>query len=260
VSIREGLSAYYDAFGIRGVLAVSAHRLTGHPREITARPAGVKHPVHIRVRTTDASIYREILLCGEYGNFDLPFTPRTIVDAGANIGMASIYYAHRYPQARIISIEAEASNFDMLCRNAAAYPSITPIHVALWDRDGFINVREPDPATGAFGKWGFVTSEAPGIQVRAITMRTLMAERGIASIDLLKVDIEGAEKEVFESCDWMGHVRALVVELHDRFKPGCGAAVAAVTSGYSKSERGEMTFYLRAKRFGEESVRAINAD
>ena len=78
MSIREGLSAYYEAFGVRGVLAVSAYRLTGHPREITARPACVKHPVHIRVRTTDASIYREILLCGEYGNFNLPFTPTTI--------------------------------------------------------------------------------------------------------------------------------------------------------------------------------------
>ena len=239
---------------------MSAYRLTGHPREITARPAGVKHPVHIRVRTTDASIYREILLYGEYGNFNLPFTPKTIVDAGANIGMASIYYAHRYPQARIISIEAEASNFEMLRRNVAAYTSITPIHAALWNRDGFINVSDPDPVTGAFGKWGFVTSESPGVPVRAITMRTLIAEQGISYIDLLKVDIEGAEKEVFESCDWMGHVRALIVELHDRFKPGCSTAVAAVTSGYSKLERGEMTFYVRANEPDEERVRAINAD
>jgi FkbM family methyltransferase len=260
MSILEGLSAYYDVFGVRGVLAVSACRLIGYPREITAHPAGVKHPVHIRVRTTDASIYREILLCGEYGNFDLPFTPTTIVDVGANIGMASIYYAHRYPGARIISIEAEDSNFEMLRKNVAAYPNITPIHVALWNRDGFVNVRQPDPATGAFGKWGFVTSEEPGCQVRAITMRTLMTERIIGSIDLLKVDIEGAEKEVFESCDWMSQVRALVIELHDRFKPGCAAAVASVTSGYSKSERGEMTFYLRKMDSEAEPARTINAD
>jgi FkbM family methyltransferase len=259
MGILRGFADHYNVFGIRGVLAVSACRLMGHPAAITAHPPGVRHAITIRLRTTDGSVYRDILLRGEYGNFDLPFTPKTIVDAGANTGMASIYYTHRYPNARIISIEAEASNFEILRRNVAKYPNVTPIHAALWNRDGFINVSEPDPATGAFGKWGFVTSEAPGSQVRAITMRTLMTEREIDSIDLLKLDIEGAEKEVFESCDWMDHIRALVVELHDRFKPGCSAAVAARTSGYSRSERGELTLYVRTTLSDRDPLRTANA-
>jgi FkbM family methyltransferase len=244
MSFMEGIAAYYDILGVRGVLAVSAYRLTGRPREITAKAKGVRHPVHIRVRTTDASIYREILLRGEYA-LDLPFTPATIVDAGANIGMASIYYAHRYPEARIVAVEAEQSNFDVLRRNVAPYPNILPIHAALWNRDGFVGVSEPDPSTGGFGKWGFVTHEGSGVQARAVTMRTLMTETNIQQIDLLKVDIEGSEKQVFESCDWMNNVRAMVIELHDRFRPGCAAAVNSVTSDYTKSERGEMTFYVR---------------
>src|SRR6476660_2675755 len=104
MSILDGFKVYYKNFGVRGVLAISSYRLTGLPKEIAAQPLGIQNPIHIRLRTTDASIYSSILLGGEYA-FDLPFSPKIIVDAGANIGMASIYFAHRYPEAKIIAIE-----------------------------------------------------------------------------------------------------------------------------------------------------------
>lgn len=118
-------------------------------------------------------------------------------------------------------MEAEASNFAILAKNVGRYANISPIHAALWNRDGEIGVSEPDPASGAFGKWGFVAREDGGARVRAVTMRTLLAEMNIDRVDLLKVDIEGAEKEVFETCDWMERVGVLIIEIHDRFRPGC---------------------------------------
>jgi FkbM family methyltransferase len=240
MSLLEGLTSHFDIFGIRGVLAISSHRLIGHPREITAQPEGIRSPIHIRLRTSDAGIYRQVILHKEYA-FDLPFTPRTIVDAGANIGTVSIYYAHQYTGARIISVEAEASNFEALCKNVAPYPNVVPIHAALWKRDGFVSVSQPDSA----GEWGFVTHEGSGDKVRAVTMRTLMREANVPFIDLLKIDIEGSEKEIFEDCDRIGNVKAIAIELHDRFKPGCSKAVNAVTSDFRKFERGETTFYVR---------------
>lgn len=244
MSIRDGLAVYYNNFGLSGLLAISAYRIFGRPKEITAQPRGIQHPVHIRVRTSDSSIYGEVLLQGEYA-FDLPFSPKTIVDAGANIGMTSIYFTHRYPEAKIVAVEAEASNFAVLARNVEPYPAIIPIHAALWDRDGQISVSEQDPATDSGGNWGFVTHEGPGVKVRAITMPTLMKEMQMRSIELLKVDIEGAEQEVFKACDWMDDIRCLMIELHDRFKPGCSKAVDSVTQGFSKLHRGETTLYLR---------------
>ncbi len=247
MSILQGLNGYYQTCGVRGVLAISTYRLVGLPKEIRIQPEGVKHAVHLRVRTTDVSVYHEILLRGEYA-IDLPSPPKTIVDVGANIGMASLFFAHRYPQARIIAVEAEPSNFTMLTKNVAGYPNIVPIHAALWNKDGEISVSDPDPADGAFGKWGFFTHEGDGVRVRAVTMPTLMKEKGIESIDLLKVDIEGAEKEVFSECDWMDRVDCLAIELHDRWKPGCTAAVSAVTAGFRKFEKGETSFYVRSGR------------
>jgi FkbM family methyltransferase len=244
MSLRKGLTHYYRYFGIRGVLAIFANRILGQPKEITAHPPAIRNPVRLRIRTSDQFLYAEILLQGQYA-FDLPFSPKTIVDAGANIGMASIYFAHRYPEAKIIAIEAEASNFAMLARNVRPYATIIPLHAALWNRDGEISVSEPDPSTGASGKWAFVTHEGPGVKVRAVTMRTLMKEMEMHCIDLLKIDIEGAEKEVFEACDWIDDIRCLMIELHDRLKPGCSEAVNSVARAFTKLRRVETTLYVR---------------
>lgn len=244
MSIRDKLAWHYGNFGLRGLLAISGYRLCGQPTEVAVRPPGVRYPVHIRLDTTDGSAYSEILRRGLY-DFSLPFSPSVIVDAGANVGMASIYFANKYPGARIIAIEAEAANFSVLARNVRPYPQIMPMHAALWNRDGEIAVSRPDGKTGAFGEWGFITREGPGSMVRAITMRTLMQEAQISSIDLLKMDIEGAEKEVFENGDWVDNIRCLVIELHDRHKPGCSAAVNSVCSGFAVSRQGDTTMYLR---------------
>jgi FkbM family methyltransferase len=196
------------------------------------------------MKTTDHLAYAQVLLGREY-EFDLPFSPRFIVDAGANIGMTSLYFAHRFPRAKVIAVEAEASNFDVLTRNVRPYPSILAIHAALWSRDGEISISELDITSGHGGEWAFFAHEGPGVKVRAITMPTLMKENRIPCVDLLKVDIEGAEKEVFEACDWMRNIRCLMIELHDRFKPGCSEAVNSAAQGYSRIRRGETTIYLR---------------
>ena len=103
----------------------------------------------------------------------------------------------------------------------------------------------PEAVTGSFEKWAFFVHEGPGIPVRTISMRFLMNEMKIASIDVLKVDIEGAGKEVFKSCDWIDAVGCVMIELHDRFKPGCSVAVSSVMQGFSTSQQGETTIYYR---------------
>lgn len=245
MSIRSCLSRYYSLYGLRGVLAMGGYRLFGLPKEITVRPPGIHNPVHIRIKTSDEVVYRDVLLAQQYA-FDLPFSPKTIVDAGANIGTTSIYFAHRYPDATIIAIEPEASNFAVLLRNVQPYPLIIPLRAALWNRDGEIVVTEPDPASGASGKWGCVTHEGRGInKVPAITMDTLMRKMCIDAIDLAKIDIEGAEREVFEDTRWLSGLGCLMIEFHDRFRPGCTEAVEPTLQEFVRTQLGETTFYVR---------------
>jgi FkbM family methyltransferase len=239
------LRMHQRPLGIRGALAYCSYRLFGSPKRVTAMAPGVRYPVTLRMRTTDTSIFEDVLLRGHYAQA-LPFDPKTIVDLGANIGMASIYYANLYPDARIVAVEAEASNFEVLSRNVASYSSILPIHAAVWNRDGNVALAAPQGANDAIDKIVFAVHDGEGISVRAITMQSLMSEAGISDIDLLKVDIEGAEKELFETAlSWIHSVRCIAIELHDRFRPGCRPAVSAFTGDFLESQRGETTFYVR---------------
>ena len=62
--------------------------------------------------------------------------PPVIIDAGANVGLSAVFYANRFPNARIIAIEPEPSNYEMLKRNVVPYSNVTPVQAALWKENG----------------------------------------------------------------------------------------------------------------------------
>jgi FkbM family methyltransferase len=242
VSLGQGLRWYYELCGSRGVCAVASFRVLGKPRELAVVPRQSDHRVHLRLDTSDFCAYRDVLIFKtKRYDPDIPgFIPKTIVDAGAHIGMASILFALRYPAARIVALEPEPSNFAALLRNTAPYKTIVAIQAALWRQDGEVALGP----SNAHPKGAFQVVENGSHRVRAITMDTVMRETGIDSVDLLKVDIEGAEKEVFESCPWISKVRVLAIELHDRVRLGCSSTVKNAARDFQCDERGEVTFFV----------------
>ncbi len=239
---QQDFTIYRQALGPRRILAVLANLVCGYPRHMAVAAEGVKHPLVIRLRTSDAQTYRQIFVDREY-DYPTSFSPRTIVDVGANCGMTSVFYASRYPGAMIVAVEPEASNYNALVKNTRTYPNVIPIHAALWNGDGQVEVFPGWPKAGKWGKWGFRVREGRGC--RALTLTSVMREVGIETVDILKIDVEGAEREIFSGCDWMDKVKLLAIELHDRYWPGCSDAVNAVTRQYHKTERGPVTFYSR---------------
>ena len=73
--------------------------------------------------------------------------------------------------------------------------------------------------------------------VRVYTIDEIFQLSGQPTIDVLKIDIEGAEKEVFESVfeNWIEHTKVIVVETHDRFKAGTSKALFSTISKYNFS-------------------------
>jgi FkbM family methyltransferase len=238
-------------FGALGAAEFVIHKLCGFPKTLVAFPPRLIHQVSLRFDTTDILVFDDVIIKQDY-SFGLPTSARTVVDAGANVGLTSIFYATRFPNAKVFAIEAEHSNFEVLRRNVRAYPNITPIEAALWSSEGNISINSgsEDP----FSHWGFEVSGHPG-DVRAITIPGLMSDYGIDYIDLLKVNIEGSEKEVFENCDWQGVVGSVVIELHDRFKPGCSEAVNNALASFSRSESGYLTCYQGGGNAGNDRRR-----
>ncbi len=215
------LSWAKDRFGAR-------HALTSYPRALisapVAVPSGSNGVVYIRPNTADQFVYDEVFRGGEYA-LDAPEPPKLIVDAGAHIGLASVFFAQRWPEAKIISIEPDSANFRMLYRNTRQFPNITPIHSGVWSKDTPAQDREPPKAR----LWSFrVVESEDGFP--AITIDSIIREYG--RIDLLKLDIEGSEKTVLEhSKNWIHAISMLVIELHDRHVPGCSDALEAAIAG-----------------------------
>lgn len=205
----------------------------------------LRHPVSLRVRTSDLSLYNEILVSKEYSFSIVDLCANTIVDAGANIGLSSIYFATQYPNAAIVALEPEASNFSLLCKNVAPYSNIIAINAALWNTDGQVHLANPESPRS---RWAFRVQNDGGIVARAITMQTLMLEAGLLGIDLLKIDIEGAEVEVFQDLSWLDRVSRIVIELHERLRPGSRQALIAATKGWNRLEKGELTLVWRGSQ------------
>jgi len=209
---------------------------------------GILYPVELRLRTTDISVFEEVLVNAEY-QFAFSSNARVIVDAGANIGLTSVFFANRYPGARIFAVEPESSNFALLADNVSPYENVVPIQAALWGETTWLNLANPGT-----GNWGFQTEShnhsapAEGL-VRGWTLDELMRKYNIDYIDVLKIDIEGAEKEVFETAErWIDRVGTIVIELHDRFKPGCSRVVYCATKDFPyELRRGETVVLSRVR-------------
>jgi len=237
--VMSKVSRYVSEYGVLGLAEIVSNKCCGFPRTMIAYPPKLGHAVRLRLHTSDTMVFGGVFMDEEY-RFGLPSYADVIVDAGAYIGFTSIFYAQKFPRARIFAIEPERSNFELMRKNVRPYPNIFPIHAALWSRRSHVSVGAPLPR--AFGNWGFTVSGKPG-PVSAITIPSLMQNFGIEHIDLLKIDIEGSEKEVFEGCDWQDRVGSIVIELHDRFKPGCSEVVNRALQGFSRTSAGDLTCY-----------------
>jgi len=244
----RGSKEYRDRFGtlagwrVANGIADLNYRKSHLPFVPLAVP-GWKEPFWLRPDTTDLDVFRQVIMGGELEMEILP-APRRIVDGGANIGFASRVFAHRWPAAQIVAVELEAGNVEALRKNCEMLPQIQVRHAALWGDRGTVGI---DP--GEFGALGFRASDAAaGARVPAVPLDELFDELGWDTVDLVKIDIEGAEREVLSSAPrWIDRVTHLVVELHDRFAPGCTEAFeqAISTGDWSVRPYGE---YLVASR------------
>lgn len=145
-----------------------------------------------------------------------------IIDAGANIGAASVYFAINFSQARIVAIEPEASNFAVLQKNVAGL-NVRCVHAALASSPGFARVVDPGD-----GHWGFRTeTSADSSGVPRVTIPDIYAQELGPNVFpfLVKLDIEGGEADLFSAnTEWFDQTPFVMIELHDWLLPKGGTA------------------------------------
>lgn len=226
----------FRSLGILGFVHSIKALIAQKPILLHMKTPFVKFPIFLRMPSSDVAIFDKVFIRKEF-DFKVKRHPDVIIDAGANIGLSSIYFANNYPGARIIAIEPEESNFEILIKNVAAYKNITPVKAALWYENTTIKLFDPGQ-----GKWGFIVKGQdahkgkdgnPLCDVLGLTINNVMEKFEISHIDILKIDIEGAEKEVFNhSHSWIEKVDSLIVELHDSIKTGCKRSFYNGTNGF----------------------------
>ena len=194
---------------------------------------GYKSRFYLRPHTTDMETFEQVFIKAQYKK-NLTFIPQTIIDAGANIGLASIYFSQKFPNAKVIAIEPDKGNFDLLERNTSSWENIKPLNMGLWNTDTHVEIINSDAIKNSF----MVIESGEAIDaIPAISLKSILLQNQWETLDILKMDIEGSEKEVFEKNTdyWLPKTKILFVEPHDRMRKGSSKAIFKATSQYNFS-------------------------
>jgi FkbM family methyltransferase len=137
----------------------------------------------------------------------------TILDLGSNIGLTMAHYAARYTHTRIRGVELDKQNCELARRNVEVFGKRCQVaHAAVWHEEGKVSyggVRESGYAILA------MEGAKPKTTVQAVTIASLIDQLEVPAVDFVKMDIEGAEKEVLRKAEpWIRRVRCLKVEVH----------------------------------------------
>jgi len=185
-----------------------------HRPLIKTRIRGFKNAFIVRRDDSDIIVLHEVFV--HHGsNVDLSWTPRYILDGGANTEFVAAMYARRYPGARILAVEPGTTNAGLIRRNCAEFPNIEVIEAGIWARSANLEIENPQDMS-----YGFRVREVPQPtpnSFRGLTIAELADRFGPgAIIDICKLDIEGTERELMRGGweSWIDRVRCIVVELH----------------------------------------------
>ena len=175
----------------------------------------------LRKKGSDVAVFREIFILNEYKPLidkivEKKINVRNIIDAGSNIGLTALYFAQFFPDASIVSVEPDTQNVIQLKKNCDLNRINCFIEMAgLWSKGGTLKIKR-DFRYG--DSWSLrVTEDEKDGDVRACTINELMAKYNFSKIDILKIDIEGSEVEIFKNtdiCTFLKDTRLICVETH----------------------------------------------
>ncbi len=211
-------------------------------------PSGAELPLWCRANTSDRQVFSQVFVEREYACLDYVVRPQLIIDCGANVGYTSAFFLSRYPSAHVIAVEPDPGNFAVLESNLGGYGKrAIAMRTAVWsgpvalklsrdsadDRDWAVQVRLPRD------------DEVPDLI--ATDIGQLLESSGFDRIDILKIDVEHAEIEIFgrgfES--WLDRVDNIAIELHG--KDARDTFFRALNPAeFSFSEFGELTIARRS--------------
>jgi FkbM family methyltransferase len=197
-------------------------------------------------------VFDQIFVQREYRPLDELAGVTSIMDLGANVGLASAYLLRVFPKSRVIAVEPDSENFEMLQRNLARFGDrVLPVRGAAWNACRSLRIADSKYRGGGSASVQ-VTAGGPGEGcVSGFDVPALMDMAAFERVSLLKVDIEGAEVMVFDesSAAWIDRVDNIAIELHDDSSFGMASPVfwrAILDRGFVCRQSGELVLCVRS--------------
>lgn len=199
--------------------------------------------------SSDLKVFNQVFRDNEYAkvielfeaNFDN--SELNIIDAGANVGYTSLLFSNHFSDVSIIAIEPSDANFNVLKENMALnniYAKL--IHGGIWSKNAYLNIVRD---FRDFSDWAIRVEESDVVtDLKAYSIAEIIKEANWKTIDILKMDIEGSEKKVFEKdadTSFLKMTKCIAIEIHDEFD--CRDAIYKVLNeyGFSVTNVGETT-------------------
>jgi FkbM family methyltransferase len=171
----------------------------------------------------------------------------SIIDLGANIGLSTIYFNKSFANANIYAVEPDRENFKQLKLNITNKNNIVAENAAIWTEKIELTENLEDPFRDG-GNWAktFVPVQElnNGAKILGITISDLITKYSLKTIDLLKIDIEGAERFIFadeNNLDFLAQTKVIAIEIHDEFNIRSNIYKILKEYGFTLFETGELT-------------------
>jgi FkbM family methyltransferase len=211
-----------------------------------------------RPDSSDEIVFKQVFCANELYSFikrlHAPVDDvKLVVDGGANIGLTAFYLSVLFPNAKVIGYEPDESNIRQARRNLWLNDArnVELRHAALWGRSQALTVQRPD---GQFADYSVKVDEVSpagqvGDCVPGVTLADILDSEGAEYIDVLKLDVEGAEQQLFstEAVPWMDRVHYLSVEPHEGASTFEGLMAVLVQNGFHAMRVGELVFAARRR-------------
>jgi FkbM family methyltransferase len=202
---------------VRLWLAVASRRLPApgsrrrRRRRFLLRLEGASHEL-VLTDPSEFQLLASFFLDREYEQ-PLSRPPKVIVDAGSNIGLSVLFFRSHYPDSRVYAIEPDPETFDRLTLNLERLSGVEAAQLALSDQVGRARFfrSTSESWTSSLFPVGRVLEE---VTVDTVTLDEFLSAHRLSEVDLLKLDIEGAEYRVLRSSRRLASIRHIVAELH----------------------------------------------
>jgi FkbM family methyltransferase len=227
---------YYHLIKLGGVLKAETEK------HYTAFYSEWSMTIRLRKRpSSDMDVFNQMFKLKEYQSVIDSFRKHfgvantiNIIDAGANIGLTSVYFSKFFADVRIICVEPDDSNFDCLGFNLSAngVSNVEKIKGGVWSKNANLKLVSDFRDKNDWSFRVVETEEKSGLE--AFSIQCLMEKYGMETIDILKIDIEGSEKEIFGAAadmSFLHSVKSIAIEIHDEFN--CREMIYEVLKKYN---------------------------